>query len=135
MIDAKDAVFWFNHDLKIVMVKPHSWGCPEDRPTIRKAGGHWCDPIGAAYAKWDGLTNKQRIQLMLETAIDEAMQGIPLKTILTAFTEVREFRALGGQSYPMCRALTAALIGRSLEPIDMSFEELLIRYAPDTEDA
>jgi hypothetical protein len=48
--------------------------------------------------------------------------------VLTAFAEVREFRKLGGRSYPMCRALTKALLGRCLEPNTMSFEELLVHY-------
>jgi hypothetical protein len=34
-------------------------------------------------------------------------------------------------SYPMCRALTAALVGRSLEFNTTSFEELLVHYAHD----
>jgi hypothetical protein len=79
----------------------------------------------AAYAQWNEMADQQRVLLMLETAIDLAMQGIPLKTVLTAVAEVREFRKLGGQSYPMCRALTKALLGRRLEPNTMSFEELL----------
>jgi len=53
-----------------------------------------------------------------------------MTTIIAAFAEVREFRALGNQSYPMCRALTTALLGRSLEPNTMSFEGLLIHYRP-----
>jgi hypothetical protein len=63
---------------------------------------------------------------MLETVIDLGMQGFPLKQMLRAFAEVREFRALGSQSYPMCRALTSALLGRCLEPNTMSFEEVLL---------
>jgi hypothetical protein len=128
MIAAKEAVFWVNDETKEVMVKPHSWGCPEDRPALKR--GHWCDPIGAAYAGWQTMTNKDRIHLMLETVIDLAMQGIPMETILRAFAEVPEFRALGGQSFPMCRALTQALIGQCLEATTMSFEELLIHYRP-----
>jgi hypothetical protein len=81
--------------------------------------------------EWQEMTNPQRMHLMLETAIDLAMQGIAMKQVLTAFAEVREFRALGRQSYPMCRALTAALVGRSLEFNTMGFEELLIHYTPD----
>jgi hypothetical protein len=102
--------------------------CPEDRRGFKR--GYWVDPIGAAYSEWHEITNPQRVQLMLETAIDLAMQGIPLKAVLTAFAQVKEFRALAGESYPMCRAITSALVGRSLEPNTMSFEELLIAYAP-----
>jgi hypothetical protein len=56
---------------------------------------------------------------------------------------VRKFRALepkrdrrymmihpGDQSYPMCRALTSALVGQCLGFNTMNFEELLIHYAP-----
>jgi hypothetical protein len=128
MLNAKDIVVWVNNDTNEVMVKPHAWGCPEDRPAYGR--GSWCDPIGAAYSEWHKLTDKQRVRLMLETAIDLAMQGIPLKAILTAFAGVRQFRTLGSQSYPMARALTSALLGKCLEPNTMSFEELLIRYKP-----
>jgi hypothetical protein len=76
------------------------------------------------------MTDKQRVSLMLETAIDLTMQGYPLKKILTAFAVVRQFRALGSKSYPMCRALTSALVGQCLEPNTMSFEELLVHYRP-----
>jgi hypothetical protein len=76
------------------------------------------------------MTDQQRTRLMLETAIDLAMQGFALKDVLVAFAGVRQFRALGGQSYPMARALTSALLGKCLEPNTMSFEELLVHYAP-----
>jgi hypothetical protein len=66
------------------------------------------------------MANSQRVRLMLETAVDLAAQGYEMAVVLRAFAEVREFRALGGQSDPMCRALTAALLGRCLE----SFEEV-----------
>src|SRR5262245_56105566 len=35
------------------------------------------------------------------------------RTVLKAFAQVREFRALGAKSHPMCRALTKALIGET----------------------
>lgn len=126
MIAAKDAVVWVNNETRQVMVKPHSWGRPEDRADLRS--GYWIDPIGAAYSKWLKMDNKQRIQLMLETIIDLVMQGFELAPMLRAFFEIKEFRALGGESYPMCRALTSALVGKCLEPNTMSFEELLEEY-------
>ncbi|MHC2618176.1 hypothetical protein ACVIW2_000207 [Bradyrhizobium huanghuaihaiense] len=48
----------------------------------------WSDPLGAANAEWRELTNPARVQLMLETAIDLAMQGYELKTVLRAFAGV-----------------------------------------------
>jgi hypothetical protein len=126
MIKVKDAVVWVNETE--VIVRPHGWGVPEDHGLP----GRWCDPIGAAYAEWHQITDGQRVRLMLETAIDLAMQGIPLADVLKAFATVKEFRALGGQSYPMCRALTSALIGRTLEASTMSFEELLEHYSPSS---
>jgi len=53
-----------------------------------------------------------------------------MKDILVEFAKVREFKALGSESFPMCRALTAALVGKCLEPNTMTFEELLEQYAP-----
>jgi len=123
MLDAKDVVVWVNTDTKEVMLRTHEWGCPDERRTHRR--GHWCDPIGAAYSQWHTMTDEERVRLMLETVIDLAMQGIPLKTLLTAFAGVRQFRALGSESYPMARALTSALVGKCLEPNTRSFEELL----------
>ena len=129
MIPAKHAVVWVNLDAGRVMV----WEAPEEgyiwHPRERGVPGHWCDPIGACYTQWRKMTNAQRVRLMLETVIDLAMQGVPLANVLKAFAEVEEFRALGSQSYPMCRALTAALVGKCLEPNTMSFEELLKEYA------
>jgi hypothetical protein len=125
-IKAKDAVIWVNKETREVMVRPHRWGVPEDYAPFKR--GHWGDPIGAAYSQWWNMSNDQRVRLMLETAVDLAMQDIPMPTVLQAFAEVEEFRALGSESYPMCRALTKAMLGRSLEPNTMSFEELLVQY-------
>jgi hypothetical protein len=126
MIAARDAVVWVNNDTKEVMVRTHRWGVPEQHGFV----GQWCDPIGAAYSEWSEMNNEQRVLLMLETVIDLGMQGIPLKRVVTAFAEITEFRALGSNSYPMCRALTSALLGRCLEMNTMSFEELLQHYEP-----
>jgi hypothetical protein len=126
MLDAKDIVVWVNNDAKEVMVRTHKWGCPEDRHGYRRTG--WCDPIGAAYPHWHKMTDQERVHLMLETVIDLAMQGILLKMVLTEFATVRQFRALGSVSYPMARALTSALLGQCVEPITMTFEELLVHY-------
>ncbi|MFH1342124.1 MAG: hypothetical protein ABIL01_13130 [Pseudomonadota bacterium] len=124
MINAKDAVVWTNSSTHEVRVAAKG----EHRPDTR--GGAWGDPIGASYLQWLEMNDDQRVRLMLETAIDLAMQGFDLGAVLREFADVEEFRALGSKSYPMCRALTKALIGQSLEPNDMSFEELLEAYRP-----
>jgi hypothetical protein len=129
LIEAKDAIVWINDDTKQVMVRTHQWGCPEDRAPYRREG--WYDPIGAAYSEWQRVTDKARVHLMLETAIDLAMQGYDLGSVLRAFASVRQFRELGGESQPMCRALTSALVGQCLEMITLSFEELLVKYGPE----
>jgi hypothetical protein len=103
-VPIEDAVIWTNRETRVVMVRPHAWGCPEDHEDRRV--GHWCDPIGAAYTAWHKTKPEVRLLLMLETAIDLAMQGFSLGDVLRAFAEVPEFRALGSKSYPMCRALT-----------------------------
>jgi hypothetical protein len=121
MVKAVDAVVWVNNDTKCVEVAP--------RGSLAKAReGAWGDPIGAAYAQWAEMNDQQRIQLLLETAIDLAAQGFDMVIVLKAFSNVDEFKALGSQSYPMCRALTKALVGESLEPNTMSFDELLVEY-------
>lgn len=124
MIKAKDTVVWINHETREVRVKAKG----QDRSEVR--GSSWADPIGAAYSEWTDANDAIRIHLMLETAIDLTMQGFDLGSVLRAFAEVEEFRALGSQSYPMCRALTKALVGKSLEPNTMNFEELLEQYRP-----
>jgi len=140
MLAAKHISVWVNCDTKQVMIKPHYveepipfsdgsgsthyWGVPKDHGYL----GHWCDPIGAAYTQWNEVTDDRRMVLMVETAIDLTMQGFPLGEVLREFAKVKEFRALGDKSMPMCRALTMALVGQCLEPITMSFEELLRYY-------
>jgi hypothetical protein len=123
MYDAQNIVVWVNKRTREVVVCPLGVGCPHE-------SRGWCDPIGAHYAQWGRMTDAQRVQLMLETAIDLAMQGFPLAKVLKAFAVVEEFRALGSKSYPMCRALTSALVGKCLEPNTMTFEELLEHYRP-----
>jgi hypothetical protein len=124
MTKAKDVVVWTNDTTNEVRVAAKG----EHRPDTR--GGAWGDPIGASYLQWQEMNGSQRVQLMLETAIDLAMQGFDLSAVLREFSKVEEFRALGSNSYPMCRALTKALLGQSLEPINMTFEELLEAYPP-----
>jgi hypothetical protein len=65
---AKEAVIWTNRTTHEVMVAPRERGVP--------TGGrsYWGDPIGANYAQWQEMHNALRVQLMLETAIDLAMQ-------------------------------------------------------------
>jgi hypothetical protein len=127
MISASNAVVWVNNETKEILVAPHAtdpgqfWG----RPERHGYKGHWSDPIGAAYTKWLELDDQQRVQLMLETAIDLAIAGFAMADVLRAFAQVREFRTLGRDSYPMCRALTGALVGKRLEFNTMSFDELL----------
>lgn len=125
MIEARYLVVWTKTTTKQIDV--------EDVEGKRDwMGSHrgWSDPIGASYMEWREMTDEQRVQLMLETALDLAMNGFNLADVLKAFSQVRQFRALGGQSFPMCRALTKALIGRSMEFNTMSFEELLAHYRP-----
>jgi hypothetical protein len=124
MMKAKDAVVWTNNSTREVLVAARG----EHRPDTR--GGAWGDPIGASYLQWQEMDDGQRVHLMLETAIDLTMQGFDLGAVLRELAQVDQFRALGSNSYPMCRALTRALVGRSLEPNDMSFEELLEAYRP-----
>jgi hypothetical protein len=122
MISAAKAVIWTNHEKREVRVSEVNSGI------VRSPG--WGDPIGAHYAQWQKIDNRARVQLMLETAIDLAMQGYDLGTVLKAFADVQEFRTLCSESYPMCRALTKAIVGQSLEPNTMTFEELLVAYRP-----
>jgi hypothetical protein len=105
-IDAANMVLWVNLDSKQVMITPHSnkdetrfWGSPDEHGYP----GYWGDPIGAAYTQWKEMKPEQRVQLMLETIIDLAMQGFNLTTLLRAFNQVPQFHALGNKSYPMCR--------------------------------
>ena len=121
LIEAEDAVVWINDDTKEVRVLPQG-RFPPDR-------SEWHDPIGAAYSEWIDGSDEFRVRLMLETAIDLAIMGYPPWRVLSEFAAVRQFRALGETSYPMCRALTKALVGRSLEFGEMSFEELVSNAA------
>jgi hypothetical protein len=119
MTKAKEVVVWTNDSTHEVRVAAKG----EHRPDTK--GGAWGDPIGTSYLQWQEMNDSQRIRLMLETAMDLAMQGFELPAVLREFAKVEEFRALGSNSHPMCRALTKALVGRSLEMGDLMFEELL----------
>jgi hypothetical protein len=128
MILAKDAVVWTCDEGKRVRVMA-SWETDPD------CDDHmWCDPIGAAYKQWREMENDQRALLMLETAIDLTMQGYNLRDIIREFSKVDCFRALGSQSAPMCRAITSAVLGQCLEPATLSFEELMVVYAPENDE-
>ena len=120
MVGIENTVVWINSETKNVLV------CDRSQRITRPA--YWIDPIGANYAAWHKQTNHQRLQLMLETAVDLAMNGYDMGNVLRAFAGVTEFKALGAKSYPMCRALTKAIVGRSFEPNTMSFDELLSHY-------
>ena len=122
MIEAKHLVVWTETKTKRIEVEEKAEWTTRDHS--------WSDPIGANYRQWCEMTDEQRVHLMLETAIDLAMNGFDLGDVLKAFSQVRQFRALGGQSFPMCRAFTKALLGRSFEPNTMGFEDLLIHYRP-----
>ncbi len=119
-MDARDAVFWVNSDTKEVVVLA--------RGQQQKRESGWSDPIGSHSAEWKRLTDEQRIQWMLELAIELAVRGIPMKDILLEFGKVTQFRALGAESHMMCRALTTAFLGKTLEANSMSFEELLVHH-------
>jgi hypothetical protein len=127
MISASNTVVWVNNETKEILVAPRETGeCRYwDEPKQHGYKDRWGDPIGANYAPWKAMTDDQRVQLMLETAIDLAIAGFAMADVLRAFAQVREFRALGRESYPLCRALTGALVGKRLEFNTMSFDELL----------
>jgi hypothetical protein len=129
MIEARDAVVWTNWVTKTVKVT----GPQISRSQLRiQEPGLWGDPIGAAYGSWQNATNDERARLMTETALDLAMAGFDLAAVGCEFAKVDAFRALGEVSFPMCRALTTALIGKSYENNTMTFEELLEAYRPET---
>jgi hypothetical protein len=125
MISARYAVVWVNWDTKKVIVEDVEhrklWldpiGAAEDE--------FWGDPIGASHRQWRNMTTKDRQMLMLETIVELVTRGFDISEVLREFIKITEFKALGKESMPMCRALTMAVLGRSLEPNTMSFEELL----------
>jgi hypothetical protein len=128
MIKSEDCIVWTNRDTRTCRVT----GREISRQHLRiQEPGSWSDPIGARYTQWRQMKPDQRAALMVETAIDLAMQGYDLGSILREFAKVDAFRALGSASYPMCRALTKAMIGRSYEPNTMTFEELMVTYAQE----
>lgn len=121
MIKAKNLVLWVDHAGKRIVATERS-----GKRRLHDPG--WGDPIGAHYASWHEMSTEQRVQLMLETAIDLATYGFDMKLILGELSKVDEFKNLGRQSYPMCRALTWALVGARLEPNTMDFDDLLETY-------
>ena len=128
MIEAKHLVVWVNTDTKQIDVES-----VDGKANWMDSHRGWSDPIGASYMEWRKMNDGQRVQLMLETAIDLAMNGFELGAVLRELVKVRQFRALGAESVPMCRALTKSMLGRALEPNTMSFEDLLIHYREPAE--
>ena len=127
MIEAKDCVVWTNDQTKTVIVT----GSEVSRRHLRlEQEGLWCDPIGAAYAQWRKMTDEQRANLMVETALDLTLKGYDLGDVVREFAKVDCFYVLGRVSHPMCRVLTSALLGQCLEPNTMSFDELMAHYRP-----
>jgi hypothetical protein len=92
--------------------KPAKWSLlPQRRipPEWLECGwSKWSDPIGAAYSEWAKMSDDQRVRLMTETAIDLAMQGYALEDVLTAFAQVREFRAFHRETHSSPGNQTAA---------------------------
>jgi hypothetical protein len=84
MMKVKDVVVWTNDATREVCVAAKG----EHRPDTR--GGVWGDPIGASYLQWQEMDDSQRVRLMLETAIDLAMQGFDLGAVLREFANVDE---------------------------------------------
>jgi hypothetical protein len=125
-IAAIEAVVWIDNETHEIQIRNVKWGEVESR----NWRGRWSDPIGAHYTQWREMSDADRVLLMLETVIDLAMMGFPMVQLLKAFDTIEEFHALGRRSYPMCRALTAALVGERLEPNTMSFDELLEHWEP-----
>lgn len=137
-IKSEFAVVWTkNGELVIDPTGKPSWVGPKQieventeglRTWIHNPG--WSDPIGRSYLQWRKMTEAERAQLMLETALDLTLQGYDLKNIVREFAKVDCFFALGRVSCPMCRLLTSALLGKCLEPNTMSFDELMAAYPP-----
>jgi hypothetical protein len=131
MMKAADAVVWVQeeHPRKVLVrhIRHGDDGMHE---------GFWCDPIGAREVSWRNLSDDERVRLMLETALDLAMDGLDLGEVLREFAKVEEFRALGNKGHTMSRALSRAIVGVSLDMCDeRSFDDLMRQYAPDRQAA
>ena len=89
MISVSNAVVWVNNETREILVAPRETGDGHywDDPERHGYKGHWGDPIGANYAPWKDMTDDQRVQLMLETAIDLAMDGFAMADVLRAFAQ------------------------------------------------
>jgi hypothetical protein len=112
-LDIGNITVWVEREQHKVLVTPHMVDLPPSnaqevwgRPEQHGMPGHWIDPIGAAYTQWREMTDRERITLMLETAIDLAMDGFDLGEVVAEFAKVRQFRSQA--SDPMRRALAAA---------------------------
>jgi hypothetical protein len=125
-MEAANIVVWVEREQRKILideVDPQiAWSRPET--------GHCCDPIGRLCA----MARDGRPPARGTHAGDDdrfCHERFDLGDVLREFAKVRQLRALGDKSFPMCRALTKALIGRSYEFNTMSFEELLATYAPN----
>jgi hypothetical protein len=80
------------------------------------------------------MDDSQRVTLMLETAIDLAMDRFDLSTVLREFAKVRQFRALGDEGYPnpMREALIKAKLMDSGKPNEDEVAAAMAAYRQTT---
>lgn len=120
-IDAKDAHFWWDEDRNVLHVV--KFGSAADERIYRDMIGG-CD-TGACESKWRELSEVERLQWIMEMALEFITMGFDPSKVICEFAKIREFAALGGKSYTMCRALTDALEGEANESPERFTERYL----------
>lgn len=144
-LEASNVFVWVERDERKVLVTPYEvdpplrcsdgstqnwWG----NPNQHGIAGRWHNLICAGHPIWGEMDDSQRVTLMLETAIDLAMDGFDLSTVLREFAKVRQFRALGDEGYPnpMREALIKAKVMDSGKPNEDEVAAAMAAYRQAT---
>jgi hypothetical protein len=107
-----EAHIWWDDDRRLLVVGPFHTG-------QRRLGRLACD-AGASEASWRNASLADRLRVLHQMAIKFMVAGHEPKHVILELAKIRQFAALGGQTFPMCRAITEAIEGEVRDDCDAS---------------
>lgn len=81
-------------------------------------GGVSYSDTGACMASWKNQSTEQLLMELQERLIELSVNGGSMKQMVCQMAKIKEFAALGADSFPMARALSSALAGKSYENME-----------------
>lgn len=122
-IDIADAHIWWRGGFcaqSEMDVKVYQFLSPDDlffSQLERNDAGGYSD-IGACECGWREMGCDDLLRRLHEMFFDMSVSGISPSQIICEFSKIRQFAALGAESYPMARALSRAVQGRAYDDLD-----------------